>query len=61
MSLDAFNTLFQGGMSVDGLRVVLASTSRVWTWACLREKAEQVGQDAENAARVLGFTDGVDA
>ena len=59
ITLDVFNTLFQGGMSLEDLRSALASTSRVWTWARLREKAEQVGQNAENAARALGLADGV--
>ena len=58
ITLDAFNTLFQGEMSVEDLRAALKSTAKVWTWTRLREKAEQAGQSAESAARALGLAGG---
>lgn len=53
--LGAFNILFTTGMRVEDLRAALNSTAKVWTWARLREKAEQAGQSAESAARALGL------
>lgn len=60
IALPAFNILFQDGMSAKDLRAALDSAAKVWTWARLREKAEQTGRSAEDAARALGFTDGLD-
>jgi len=59
ITLEAFNILFTTGLKEAELRAALNSTAKVWTWARLREKAEQAGQNAESAARALGFADGV--
>jgi hypothetical protein len=55
ISLTSFNVLFTEGMRAEDLRVTLNSTATVWTWARLREKAEQTGKTAESAAQALGF------
>ena len=55
ISLTSFNVLFTEGMRAEDLRVTLNSTAAVWTWARLREKAEQTGKTAEIAAQALGF------
>jgi hypothetical protein len=55
IALEDFNTLFTEGISAENLRAVLNSAAKVWTWARLREKAEQAGQNAESIARALGF------
>ena len=60
ITLTAFNILFQGGMNAKDLRAALDSAAKVWTWTRLKEKAEHAGQSAENVARALGFTGGLD-
>jgi len=55
ITLEDFEVLFAGGMSVDNFRAALACTDAVWTWTRLREKAEQAGLNAESAARALGL------
>jgi hypothetical protein len=55
IALASFNALFSEGMRAEDLRATLNSTATVWTWARLREKAEQTGKTAEIAAQALGF------
>lgn len=53
--LDAFNTLFADGMSVEDLRAALQCAAKVWTWTRLREKADIAGISASEAAKRLGL------
>jgi transcriptional regulator with XRE-family HTH domain len=54
-SMRSFDGIFSGGTGEEDCRAMLRRGEKVWTWARLREEAEQAGLSAEDLAARSGL------